>query len=58
MQSVHHVVPFVHSSHFCGLFPYLQEEWLLVGVVPMTSPNLATAFADHLRHMFRANVRP
>lgn len=51
-QSIHHVLPVVHSSHYSDLYPKFREVCLRHGCAPPQEANFANAFLEHLRYVY------
>eukprot|EP00448_Togula_jolla_P042085 CAMPEP_0170628900 /NCGR_PEP_ID=MMETSP0224-20130122/32992_1 /TAXON_ID=285029 /ORGANISM="Togula jolla, Strain CCCM 725" /LENGTH=471 /DNA_ID=CAMNT_0010956479 /DNA_START=91 /DNA_END=1509 /DNA_ORIENTATION=+ len=51
-QSVHHVAPAIHSSHYPDLFSKFRAVYIKHGCLPAQAPNLLTAFYRHLCHVY------
>lgn len=51
-QSLHHVLPAVHSSHYCDLYPKYREVCARHGCVPPQESCIGNAFFEHLVYVY------
>jgi len=51
-QSLHHVMPSVHSSHYPDLYPKFHAVCERHGCVPTQAPHLGAALTRHLRYVY------
>mmetsp|Transcript_28022 Transcript_28022/g.96423 ORF Transcript_28022/g.96423 Transcript_28022/m.96423 type:complete len:485 (-) Transcript_28022:20-1474(-) len=59
LQSIHHVMPGVHSSHYTDLYPKFYALCVKHGCAPANLPTFTDACAAHLRHIYAlGDLRP
>lgn len=51
-QSLHHVLPAVHSSHYCDLYPKFRDVCIRHGCPPPQEQNISAAIVEHLAYVY------
>eukprot|EP00928_Gymnodinium_smaydae_P089693 TRINITY_DN73605_c0_g1_i1.p1 TRINITY_DN73605_c0_g1~~TRINITY_DN73605_c0_g1_i1.p1 ORF type:complete len:472 (-),score=43.83 TRINITY_DN73605_c0_g1_i1:453-1868(-) len=52
MQSLHHVAPIIHSSHYVDLYPQYYKLCVKHGCAPPQAPNVMVAVKKHFAYIF------
>lgn len=55
MQSLHHAMPFVHSSHFVDLYPYYIQVCLKHKVIPPLQKSLWSTYFSYFLYLYKMN---
>lgn len=51
-QSLHHVLPAVHSSHYCDLYPKYREICVRHNCTPPQEEGIGSAFFEHVLYVY------